>query len=784
MKKVLSILLAIMMLIPLCTFGLSAKEAEALATEKCTTGMKNIASDASVTHTGAWWAAMNDSVITDGNTGNMSHSPKQGNFSWTLNFGSLKQVTNVTVYLNIGAEENLSCSYCGGHNASSVGVITSIQLIFFDDLGNQIDQTKSIDTAALTKVEFDIDTTSIAKIEVQISSETYGGAVVREVEVYEETGAHAWEYDEANSLLPSCEETGVASYKCSCGATKTEDLPAHTVEEWSVLQAPTITQTGMASGPCTVPGCGGTGYKVIPKVSYGDSSKTLNLSNLTITPDIKVGTGEKVPLTQQAKPENDYKVLFDGIIETATYGGKNIWCGTGWTETTQNVITPDDPNTADKDETVYETIPHYSTLTIEFDQEYTLIGTELYLFSNNNSFVVDLIGKDGTVVKSFEKAGYEYTSGFARMVFTGEVYGLNVKSVVITIKSAKWEYGTGLAFTEMKLNVHDCVFSEDDIATGTTENCVTKFNGTCIYCKTARTDAIAINHTFAEGDQGTVVKPVTCYSKGETTKRCTACNTDISFYYDETGVHDFENGVETVVEKNNCGVDGSAYRTCATEGCGVKTDPYVLKATGEHMCAWKEIPGQEADYTHTGTQQSICETCGFIDTAKGTQESKVKSLTCVKTDDYSIRYTDFVSPRATFKITLSSLKRIDKDYNVKIFGIVTKGEQSKEVQIYGEGATGLYNTSTGEFSLVVKDAKPTDEYVFSVRVEITSRADSTQAINDIKQKVLPTSPDGLISAAGVAYYYASNEGRLNKDVPAELHDMYKDLASRVETPAE
>jgi hypothetical protein len=318
--------------------------------------------------------------------------------------------------------------------------------------------------------------------------------------------------------------------------------------------------------------------------------------------------------------------------------------------------------------------------------------------------------------------------------------------------------------------------------------CKTTFDGTCWMCGEARTGVVEYNHTFEKetgtesdkiyttnADETTDYKDATCYTDGKGYKHCTVCDVDVDTIIPATGNHDFENGAPVYDDDKapTCGEGSTGHKKCATEGCPAVSEDCDFPATGEHSkWSWKVIPGQEPDYTHTGLKGYYCGVCGYKDTSKEDQVAAMEKLNCVTQKDWSIRYTDFISARATFKINKNNIEAIDDEFDVKIFGVVQKGEVTKEVQVYGEGATGKVGND-GTFSLVVKGASYTDEYKFSVRIEITCKDDNTKAESTVNSKNLTTAPDGTVSAKNVAEYFLA-PNRVDA-LDAEVKKLYETI---------
>ncbi|MBE6625311.1 MAG: hypothetical protein E7622_06685 [Ruminococcaceae bacterium] len=790
MKRILSIILAVLMLIPLCVLGISAEGEGANQNATCTVGAKNIANEASVGYVGAHFWAIDGAKLVDNNKEHLAHSPVY-DFSYTFKFGSLKTISSVVALVN-GEGHCSSCGYA--HTADAGNSVRGVSIKLSDDTGkivyesdviNLYDDTDPENIVLGTEAKFEFDAIAVSTVEIFVKTPSWGGAYFREVEIFQEIGEHAWVADAENTVPSSCEAAGVDAFKCACGATKEIQTNQHTVEEWTTILAPTTTASGIAQGECTVPGCGGKAAKELPRLSLTDNQNKLNLNNISVSENpynIQDYLTENHPDYKKDFNNNMYipnvdrnpEALFDNIIDTGT----NFWCGTAFRirkilvyddpateedETQFDIVKPDDPETPDKDETEYAYDTYYSTLTIDFDQSYILTQAELYVYSNWNYFTIEFKGADGNAIKSITKTNFE-TSGCQRLIFTGDVYGESIKSIVITVTGSKWEGGKGLAFTEMKLSAHECEFLPEDIANGTTENCVTTFSGTCLRCKSARTDAKIVSHTWEKDEtdptQDKIVQTlteVTCYGNGKVEKHCTVCDQNIALVVPATEAHvwgETKYDKENVTYKPTCGDVGLGYERCTNEGCTATSEIHTVPPQGEHNYKWTEKVGFEADYTHDGVKAFTCAVCSQIDESKGTQVSPMlDSKKLVSAREWSIRYTDFVSPRATFKISMGTINQIELDgFSVKVFGVVQKGEETREVQVYGDGARGLIRKD-GTFSLVVKNAQYSDDYKFSVRVEITCIADSTASTGVAPSRNLSTAGDGQVSAKDIATYY-------------------------------
>ena len=76
---------------------------------------------------------------------------------------------------------------------------------------------------------------------------------------------------------PTCTEPGIKTYRCSCGETRTESIPAlgHKWSDWTVVKEATETEDGLRERTCTV--CDEKEVSIIPKIiilDNGDGTTT------------------------------------------------------------------------------------------------------------------------------------------------------------------------------------------------------------------------------------------------------------------------------------------------------------------------------------------------------------------------------------------------------------------------------------------------------------------------------------------------------------------------------
>ncbi len=428
-----------------------------------------------------------------------------------------------------------------------------------------------------------------------------------------------------------------------------------------------------------------------------------------------------------------------------------------------------------------------STLTVTFDKEYILLDARIFAASNENSLKIQYFNAEGEEVGTASNLYLEMGTDVGAVDVTG-LELQPVKEIVITVVNAKWPQGSGMKLVELEITAHACDYKTEDRTNVQTvpAECKTTFDGTCHLCGIYAEDVVEYNHAFEKVENSEELKiytdregdvPVSCYKDGKGYYLCTVCSAKKTVISTATGEHVFEKANEVAVKDNeaDCGNPGRAYMKCSTPGCIAVSEEYDVPATGNHSkWNWKILEGHEPDYTHTGLKGYFCGVCGYQDTSKEDQIADMVKLDCISQKDWSVRYTDFVSPRATFKISKTNISAVEDEFDVKIFGVVTKGEVSKEVQVYGEGATGKV-ANDGTFSLVVQGGSYTDEYKFSVRVEITCKADNSKNTATTTSKNITTAPDGVVSALDVANYYLS-PSKVN-GINAEIKKFYESIVA-------
>ena len=96
------------------------------------------------------------------------------------------------------------------------------------------------------------------------------------ISVSDSSHVHTWDSGTVTKK-PTCTEPGIKTYKCSCGETRTETIPAlgHKWSEWTVVKEATEKEDGLKERTCSV--CGEKETSIIPKiviVDNGDGTTT------------------------------------------------------------------------------------------------------------------------------------------------------------------------------------------------------------------------------------------------------------------------------------------------------------------------------------------------------------------------------------------------------------------------------------------------------------------------------------------------------------------------------
>ena len=552
--------------------------------------------------------------------------------------------------------------------------------------------------------------------------------------------------DKEASTPSTCTETGIDVYKCVCGATTQVVTPLHTLGETQVTKAPTAYTKGEAVGECTV--CHESVTRELDVLDIYDYAKKLTSSNATFA--------ETLVETDEIKASNtrDAAALLDGKINTNPWGGeRNLWAA-----------------------------PTGSSLTITFDEEYHILTTKLYAYSNWNACKIEFFNAAGESVYTYENGAFQNYDG-TPIIMTNDLTGKKVKSIVISCVSVKHDGSTTMFFSELDILAHSCEFDESNMTNVVDgENCTKTFDGVCSVCEWAKTGVTRVYH---DNERDTTVEEnylaATCVEHGFEYVTCKTCGLKQKIVEYATGKHDFKDAKIEYKDSiaPTCGTSATGRYLCNV--CNTKSeDETFFPATGNHT--YKPTVTTESTYTKPGVMESLCSVCSQKEPGTSKQEAELVALKSnIKAQEYSIRYTDFVATRVTFKLDLSKIEALEEEgYDVKVTAKVTNSKDvTKEIVMYGKGATGKYDEKKGTFSLVVKNASSyEEEYTYSVVMTVKDK--NGEAENTVKSKDMSTNSNVAVSMYEVAYYYVKKQPSKLK---GDQKDFYKSIIDKC-TPAE
>ena len=163
---------------------------------------------------------------------------------------------------------------------------------------NKYDLTKCVlytDAAGKTYVGFtvDVDYKNISKVRLAVNCDyTYNHSGAWEIEIWEHSQCHYDEFVE-QTLAPTCDTVGAATYKCACGNTTSKEVAAlgHTWNAGEQTKDPTEDEDGTMLYTCTVAGCGDTKEEIIPALAHTHNYTTFTGEIVTAPGCATPGTG-------------------------------------------------------------------------------------------------------------------------------------------------------------------------------------------------------------------------------------------------------------------------------------------------------------------------------------------------------------------------------------------------------------------------------------------------------------------------------------------------------------
>ena len=229
MKRLIVALLALVM--ALSAFGIIAMAEEndgGAQPAGCTVKVDNIASQGKIYTPQTFWAVANymDWLVDgDYSTGAGSECKTRGTNRF-LDFGTPREISKIRIYVNYDGEANVS-------NDPGLSAIKNQDRNFIfvahpyeESTGGRLCQI-NFNTKDKTYVEFTSADWNNRPVQTfEIWNDGYDASfIIYEIEVFSETGSHAWELDKVTTN-PTCTEDGEGTYKCECGATKTDVVEA------------------------------------------------------------------------------------------------------------------------------------------------------------------------------------------------------------------------------------------------------------------------------------------------------------------------------------------------------------------------------------------------------------------------------------------------------------------------------------------------------------------------------------------------------------------------------
>lgn len=183
----------------------------------------------------------------------------------------------------------------------------------------------STDNAGITVLPVLDDVVHILTIsEDGSSSRTYAVTLTGEA-------SHEHVYTSAVTKEPTCTETGVRTYTCSCGDSYTETIAAkgHSWDSGVVTKQPTATEDGIRTYTCTT--CGETRTESIPATGGGSEEKR---TVPTVTLSAAAGDNGKIALTgtfvDYENKDSYYEVTAHGLVyySSAKLGTRSLTVNT------------------------------------------------------------------------------------------------------------------------------------------------------------------------------------------------------------------------------------------------------------------------------------------------------------------------------------------------------------------------------------------------------------------------------------------------------------------------
>ena len=807
MKKFISVLLAILMVVAVMPFAIFAEDAdEGYTREKNTAHVchpvdedGNLVLDAvdMSTVTVAFTKAAKDaqvieSFLTDGNKATATRLPVGTTAKLTLTFANVTDLGTLTLTvngkgkINPGEEFETEVIKDSAHNLK-------VKVVAYNGTTKVYEDTEEVDTSKLTDLVVDIfeKATKIEITTVGATSATAGGPRLWEVSATtvkgEEDYNHTWE--KTITKLPSLPEydadgetlinDGKGTYTQACSACGAIDADAE--GKTNVYEIPAMTIEDLNGGIL--------GLDHIE--SFVEETGKFDAEGNPILDDD--GNPYTVTTNINSKPEH----LFDG-----NHGVSHMWTANGnyW------YIGKDGKLTVTlKDEVLVSYVKILATT------NWTQLNITFY---NGKTEVAKMTnGPDGNAFGTADARWYDLTDYL-------EISGKYIDKIVIdspyerAVNYSKWG--------ELEIGIHEHVYTEADIkangTAGTGEDiCKYTHDATCIECHTKANDAISYLHdvkvnTVREVECGTSIYYDTCnatdckYNSGEYTVAGTGAHefntmvaqntyatcgaegkaTFVCSVCKERQESSVENlvgkklaadlvGVYGVVAAKDTVIDAELIQKAVRSGAVVFPVAAVDSATnasltvnytlavditngdlsvksvgaapsGSHTLGYKNyIP---STYTTHGVDVGYCTVCNanMKDFQQVADFKSLDTVVRVNFNGFTLRTSEFEGIRATFTVNKKAADVIEAndEYSVRIWVVATNAAgETSEVQIYGAGAKNWIDNNY-KTSVVVKDVEAEEVITFQLKISVKDKLGNEQlVIRDVDSTTL-----AAVKAAG------------------------------------
>ncbi len=569
---------------------------------------------------------------------------------------------------------------------------------------------------------------------------------------------HNWTVDKV--VEPYC-EVGYTVYKCSdesCSLTYigdyTTDIPlGHKYDDGVVTKKATVAETGEMVFTCQREDCGHTKIKVLREAKYIDNTFKLDSSAIV---DFIASDNEELATN-----------IFDGN-KSDTY-----WCAPGVFTEGNGVQTRNS-----------------GTLEIILDKEYYFTKGTIHVASNWNWMEVHFMYEEDGEWKTSATYSHDriQADDITGVDMTGTMnFGARASKIVIeavgsiggTDHSVKthWlipEYkGSGLRFYEIELEAHKCEFTPEDYEDESkwvkpTCNSNGSCKAKCVVCDQETTivlDSLTYGHNYGEVE---VLEEPSCAEVGVGTKQCTVCKYKTEVDVPATGEHKFDTDFEHIAP--TCSQDGVGQIVC--KYCGTPDYNYPIPATGEHIYDYivKSLP----NYTAVGKTIHACIYCEKQGEGADKIEEKLEiPENFVTFTGYSIRMTDYVGIRASFKFDQEILETLEQTCDVTITIKAKNLTTGKTVSAQAYGKQVHYSgeekfNENNEFSAVARVANCSSEFAFSYEVKLVNFRGT-----EIKEYDVPVLVSGKsgVTAKDVASNILANSKDIKENTKKFLEEL-------------